>query len=463
MSDKKKKSWEKRLKGKTDEGAIKFVESLSYDKRLYKYDILGSIAQAKMLAKQKLITADEASQIEKGLDQIKEQIEAGKFKFDVELEDIHMAIEASLIEKIGQAGKKLHTGRSRNDQVSTDMRLWMRDEISDIQQKIKGLQKSLVSKAEIYSKDIMPCYTHLQRAQPMVIGGYLLSFVAQLERDNARFANCCDMLNVSPLGSGAIAGSTLELDRDFAAKELGFAEISINSIDSSSDRDFCAEFVFDCAMTAVHLSRLAEDWIIYASSEFDFIKIADAYCTSSSMMPQKRNPDMLELLRGKPAGIIGNLVSMLTVLKGLPSGYNRDLQEDKVYVFGSADALGASLDIISRIVDNTQFKTDRIKQGIDAGFADATALAEYLVKKGVAFREAHGIVGELVAVAESQNKTLAQLDIGQFQGKCPAVAEDVFDVLGAANVVKAYKTAGAGGVEQAKEQIDYWKKHLAMG
>ena len=280
------KNWEKRLSGQTDKLAVDFVESLSYDRRLYKYDIVGSIAHARMLAAQKLITKDEFEQIQAGLIEISEQIAAGKFAFDKTQEDIHMAIESALIQKIGDAGRKLHTGRSRNDQVATDIRLWMRDEIELLQTRIALLQKAFVKQAEKYADAIMPAYTHLQRAQPVSIGAYLLSFVEPLARDFSRLADCRNRLNVCPLGSGAVAGSTLPLDRAQTAKDLGFAEISRNSIDAVADRDFCAEFIFCCSLILAHLSRLAEDWIIYASGEFSFIRIDDAYCTGSSMMPQ---------------------------------------------------------------------------------------------------------------------------------------------------------------------------------
>ncbi|MHC4553510.1 MAG: argininosuccinate lyase, partial [Planctomycetota bacterium] len=339
---KQEKSWEKRLSGSVDELAVDFVESLSYDHRLYKYDITGSIAHAEMLAAVKIITKAEAAEIKKGLLEIGEQIAAGKFKFDKAQEDIHMAIEAALIEaalvkKIGDAGRKLHTGRSRNDQVATDIRLWMRDEIDILLTRITQLQLAFVKLAAKYTDDIMPTYTHLQRAQPATIASYLLSFVEMLARDYSRLKDCRDRLNVSPLGSGAVAGSTLPLDREMTAKALGFKDITYNSIDAVSDRDFCAEFIFCCSLISSHLTRLAEDWILYTSAEFSFIKTDDAYCTSSSMMPQKRNPDMLELIRGKSGTVYGALMAMLTILKAQPSTYNRDLQEDKIHVFNAAD------------------------------------------------------------------------------------------------------------------------------
>jgi argininosuccinate lyase len=458
---KQEKSWEKRLSGSVDELAMDFVESLSYDRRLYKYDIAASIAHAEMLSSQKIITASEAAEIKKGLLEIGDEIAAGNFAFDKTQEDIHMAIEAALAARIGDAGKKLHTGRSRNDQVATDIRLWMRDEIELQLTRITQLQIAFVRLADKYTDDIMPAYTHLQRAQPVTIASYLLSFVEMLARDYSRLKDCRDRLNVCPLGSGAAAGSTLPLDRDMTAKNLGFRDIKYNSIDAVSDRDFCAEFIFDCSLVAAHLSRLAEDWIIFTSMEFSFIKTDDAYCTGSSMMPQKRNPDMLELIRGKTGSVYGALMAMLTILKAQPSTYNRDLQEDKIHVFGAADTTDACLQMAASLVSHTTFNTKRIADGLDEGFLDATALAEYLVGKGIPFRQAHGIVGGLVALCEKENKTkLGDLSLDQFKAACDKVENDVFEVLNPSGVCRSYKTKGAAGPENAKAQIAYWKDKL---
>jgi len=457
-----KKSWEKRLAGEPNELMVDFVESLSYDKRLYKYDIVGSIAHAQMLAEQKLITKSEFKAIKAGLVEIGEEIAQGRFKFDKECEDIHMAIEAALIARVGRAGEKLHTGRSRNDQVATDVRLWMRDQIETLQAKITLLQKAFVKLAGKHTEDIMPGYTHLQRAQPIVIGSYLLSFVEQLERDFIRLKNCRDLANFSPLGSGALAGSTLPMDRKNTARQLGFADISYNSIDAVSDRDFCAEFVFDCALIATHLSRLAEDWIIYSSEEFGFLRLADSFCTSSSMMPQKRNPDVLELIRAKTGSVYGSLVAMLTILKSQPSGYNRDLQEDKIHIFAASDTVESSLDMARAVVSNTRFNVKRILVGLEEGYLDATALAEYLAKKGVPFREAHGIVGSLVADCEKQNKGLGELSLDGFRKYSASIKKDVYKYLGVENVVSRYVTEGAAGPKQAKRQIAYWNERLSQ-
>jgi argininosuccinate lyase len=455
------KSWEKRLSGEPDELTVNFVESLSIDKRLYKYDIAGSIAHAKMLSEQKLITKDEFNSIKNGLIDISEEITEGRFKFEKKYEDIHMMIEAALVKKIGEPANKLHTGRSRNDQVATDVRLWMRDQIEVLQAKITLLQKALAKLANKYSDVIMPGYTHLQRAQPVTIASYLLSFAEQLERDHIRLKNCLCLLNISPLGSGAVAGSTLPLDRKSTAQQLGFSDISYNSIDAVSDRDYCVEFIFDCALIATHLSRLAEDWIIYSSSEFGFVRIDDAYCTSSSMMPQKRNPDLLELMRAKTGLVYGSLIAMLTILKGQPSGYNRDMQEDKTHIFNANDTVSACLDVARAIVSHTKFDTKKLSAKIDEGFLDATALAEYLVGKGVSFRQAHGIVGTLVSYCEKQNKKLAELSLEELQKYSSHVENDVYGHLGAKGVVDKYVTAGSAGSKQAKEQIAYWNDHLA--
>jgi len=457
----KKKSWEKRLNGVPDDRVVNFVESLSYDKRLYKYDIVGSIAHAQMLMEQKLISKKEFQDIKKGLIEISEEISSGKFKFNKSLEDIHMVIEDALTTKVGEAGEKLQTGRSRNDQVTTDLRLWMRDEIDSLQTKIMKLQKVLVKLADKHAEDIIPGYTHMQRAQPVCIGAYVLNFVERLERDFNRFEMVQKQLDASPLGSGAVAGSTLMLDRKSTAAQLGFNSLCMNSIDAVSDRDFCAEFIFDCSLIAAHLSGLAEDWIIYSSNEFGFICIDDAFCTSSSMMPQKRNPDVLELIRAKTGAVYGSLIAILAILKGLPTGYSRDLQEDKIHVFNSADIVAESLEIAAAVVSHTQFKTKKIASGLEEGFLDATALAEYLVEKGIPFRQAHGIVGSLVADCEKKNKSLGDLGKDEFKKYSKVIEKDVYKRLGAANVAASYVTEGAAGPDQTKKRIAYWQKHLA--
>lgn len=455
------RSWEKRLSGVPNERMIDFVESLSFDRRLYRHDIAGSIAHAQMLAQQKIITQTEFRAIKSALNRIGKEISQGSFVFDKTHEDIHMAIEKALIERVGAAGEKLHTGRSRNDQVATDMRLWMRDQITLLQGQMTRVQQALVNLAKDYQQDIMPAYTHFQRAQPIAISAYLLSFVEQLDRDVLRLDNCSRLLNRSPLGSGAVAGSTLAIDRKSTAESLAFGGITGNSIDAVSDRDFCAEFIFNCAMIGMHLSRLAEDWIIYSSSEFGFVRIDDSLCTSSSMMPQKRNPDVLELVRGKTGSVYGSLVAMLTLLKAQPSGYNRDLQEDKIHVFSASDTVEACLGVTEAVVSNTRFNTQHIAQGLNRGFLDATSLAEYLVIKGIPFRQAHGIVGSLVAACEAQDRPLDALNLQEFQAFSPAIAEDVYQYLGPDRVATRYATLGAAGIKQGKKQIMSWQKRLA--
>ena len=462
-TEKSSKSWQSRFSTEQDALAVDFVESISLDKRLYKYDIAGSIAHAQMLAEQRLISQQEFKQIKTTLTDIAVAIDQGKFKFDKRHEDIHMVIEAELVKKTGEIGKKLHTGRSRNDQVSLDMRLWMRDRIAVIIERIMALQEGLVKLAKKDGSIVMPAYTHMQRAQPVLAGSYLLAFVEQLERDRSRLADALGRVNVCPLGSGAVAGSSLPLDRQRVAQLLGFAEVSANSIDAVSDRDFCVEFVFAAAMTAMHLSRLAEDWIIYASEEFGFITIGDAYCTGSSMMPQKRNSDMLELIRGKCGRLYGNLMALLTMLKGQPLSYNRDMQEDKQQVFDAADTIEASLQMALAIVGSFRFNPQRIGDGLDRGFLDATALVEYLVLKGLAFRQAHQIVGRLVAGCEANGiGSLSELTLNRLQRACPAIEQDVYEILGPANVVARYKTDGSAGAEQLQKQIEYWKAKLSQ-
>ncbi len=454
------KSWQARIEGPQDALAIDFVESISVDARLYKYDIAGSIAHAQMLSEQKLITRDEFQQIKQGLTDIAEQIDQGRFHFDKSQEDIHMVLEAALIQSIGEPAKKLHTGRSRNDQVALDMRLWARDAVAGLIERILDLQQALVELAGSQGQIVMPGYTHLQRAQPVLSGHYILAFAEMLQRDRHRFHDALQRINVCPLGAGALAGSRLPLDRARVAELLGFPAVTRNSMDSVSDRDFCAEIISNCAMVAMHLSRFAEDWILYSSSEFGFIRIADAYTTGSSMMPQKRNPDMLELIRGKCGGIYGNLIATLTMLKAQPLTYNRDMQEDKKQLFDATDTVGACLAMASAIVRHTRFLPEAIQNNLDAGFLDATSLAEYLVQKSIPFRQAHQIVGRLVADCEKRNIPLAKLSLEELRSACEKITPDIYDYLTAANVAAAYSTTGAGGKKQLDEQLAFWNKEL---
>ncbi len=456
-----KKSWHGRLGRDADAITAKFLASLDIDTALWRYDIAGSIAHAQMLSEVGLITSGDFGRIKKGLMNVADAIEAGRMKMPVELEDIHMVIEKALIDRIGAAGAKLHTGRSRNDQVALDLRLWARDAADKLIAGIKSLQRALVAMAEAHGDIVIPSYTHLQRAQPVLAGHAVLAYAEMLQRDIDRLSDARKRINVCPLGAGAVAGTSLPLDRARVAELLGFNKFARNSIDAVSDRDFLAELCFSCAMLGVHLSRWAEDWIIYSTTEFGLIELSDAYCTSSSMMPQKKNADTLELIRGKSASAIANMVGILTLLKGLPLAYNRDMQDDKRFAFPAVDAMQQSLAVAAGIVETTEFNRDKIAAGIDEGFLDATAFAEYLVGRSVPFRTAHGIVARLVIKAEKLNKTLAELPLSTLQKACKSVGSDVFKHLGATNVVKRYKPDGAGGAKQLRKQLAFWKRKLS--
>ncbi|MDP6634378.1 MAG: argininosuccinate lyase [Phycisphaerae bacterium] len=454
------KSWQGRLTADADAQTAAMLASLDVDFALWRYDIVGSIAHAEMLHKCKLISRAELAKIKSGLKSVAADLETGKLKLRIELEDIHMVIEKALIDRIGEVGGKLHTGRSRNDQVATDLRLWARDASDNLSDAITALQTALLAKADQYSHVVMPAYTHLQRAQPTLAGHAILAYAEMLQRDADRLADARKRIDICPLGSGAVAGTSLPLDRKHTARTLGFSDITRNSIDATSDRDFLAELCFACAMIGVHLSRWAEDWIIYSSVEFGAVELSDAYCTSSSMMPQKKNADTLELIRGKSAAAIAQLTGILTLIKGLPLAYNRDLQDDKRFAFATVGAISQALSVAAGIVATTRFNESNIADGLDAGFLDATALAEYITAKGVPFRTAHGIVGKLVAQAEQQGKTLADIPLKDLQAACDKIAPDVFKHLGAANVVKRYSPEGSAGARQLRKQLAFWKKKL---
>jgi argininosuccinate lyase len=458
------KSWQAHFSQPADRLTEQFVESLSFDRRLWKYDIAGSLAHAEMLADVGLIARSDLQAIRKGMKEIEEDITSAKFRWDASCEDIHMAIEAALTGKIGEPGKRLHTARSRNDQIALDLRLYTRDAIDlDVVPGLVDLQRALVETAGKYTDAVMPAYTHLQRAQPVTAGAYLLAFVEQFERDRERFGDARKRVDVSPLGSGALAGSTLPIDRRAVAARLGFADITRNSIDATGDRDFITEFLSAATICAVHLSRLAEDFILYMSAEFQFIRIADAYCTGSSMMPQKRNPDVMELIRGKTSRIYGALSGMLTLTKGLPMAYNRDLQEDKIHLFSAHDTLSESLRIAAAVVRHTTFNVERLAAATHGGFMDATILAEYLVGKGVPFRQAHQHVGRLVALCEKSSKQLSDLSVEELRSESDRIDKDVFSYLGAENVVRRYRSEGNAGPDSARKQIEFWKKQLPGG
>ncbi|MGB7159659.1 MAG: argininosuccinate lyase [Tepidisphaeraceae bacterium] len=466
------KSWQARIGEATDAIAQSFVESISYDRRLYKHDIAGSLAHAAMLAKVGLITEEERAKIEEGLRSIERDIEADNLKFDIANEDIHMVVEAELIQRIGEPGRKLHTGRSRNDQVALDLTLWLRAAANALDDGSLGeLIRAFVALAGRSANVVMPSYTHLQRAQPISAGAEALAWARMFERDQERILGVPRpvwQITDSPLGSGAIAGTSLPIDAEWTAQALELTAGPHSSIEKTASRDDACDFVYACAMIAQHLSRWAEQWIIYMTTEFGFIKIADRYTTSSSMMPQKRNPDMLELIRGRCGNVYGDLFALMTILKGLPIGYNRDLQEDKRIVFRAYDTVSSCLTMAAAIVNSASYDKERIEPTLDRGFLDATSLAEYLVTKGVPFRTAHHIVGTLVAQCEREGKhALSQLSAQQFNDAIATksdvrVTDDVYSALGAHNVVKRYQSAGAAGGKPFEEQLNAWKKRLGI-
>lgn len=443
-----------------------FTQSVSFDWRLWRHDILGSMAHAEMLHKMGVLTRRELRALVRGLDAIGGEIRSGKFKWDPALEDVHMNIEADLTRRV-PAGAKLHTARSRNDQVALDLRLWLRDEIKFLLGEITGLQRALVLAGRRNADVIIPGYTHLQRAQPVYLAHHLLAYVEMLERDGERLRDCHSRVNVCPLGSGAIAGSTLRLRRELVAKLLGFVDASgrpqltQNSMDAISDRDFAVEFCSAAAILAVHISRLAEDMILWAGAEFGFIKIADAYTTGSSLMPQKKNPDVAELARGKTSRVVGNLVSLLTLLKGLPMTYNRDLQEDKERVFDTADTVRATARLMAAMVRNTRVNRAACERAASDPALLATDLADYLVRKGVPFRKAHHIVGGVVALAEKIGRPLNALTFAELQTVDKAFGRDALTVFNLKKAMAKRNFIGAPGTGEVAKQLARWRKRLS--
>ncbi|MDX1953289.1 MAG: argininosuccinate lyase [Verrucomicrobiota bacterium] len=443
-----------------------FTESISFDWRLWKHDILGSIAHATMLQKIGVLTKSELLEIRRGLEKIGEEIEAGQFTWKPELEDVHMNIEAALTARV-PAGAKLHTGRSRNDQVALDVRMWLRDEMIALLEELRDLQRALVELAEKNEQVIIPGYTHLQRAQPVSFAHHLLAYVEMLERDAGRLTDCFGRLNICPLGSGAIAGSTLPLDREMVAELLGFVDfkenpaVSQNSMDAVCDRDFAVEFCSLAALIAVHLSRLAEDMVLWSSSEFAFIRISDSYTTGSSLMPQKKNPDIAELTRGKSGRVVGNLMALLTLLKGLPMTYNRDLQEDKEHLFDTVDTVRATVRLNAAMLRHTTVLTENCAQAsADVGLL-ATDLADYLVRKGLPFRQAHHAVGALVALAEKSGRPLNELTLAEYKTVHELFDKEVHGLFDLKKAMSFRDITGAPAPAQVKKQITRWRKQLA--
>ena len=438
-----------------------YSESISFDWRLYRHDIRGSIAHARALMNAGILTASEFEKIEAGLREIEAEIASATFPFDVELEDVHMNIEAELTRRIGDAGAKLHTARSRNDQVALDLRLYLRDEIRALGDLIAAFQRALVGLAERYSDSLMPGYTHLQRAQPVFASHHLLAYVEMASRDCDRLKDCEKRLDQMPLGSGAIAGSTIVLDREAMARELGFSTVTQNSMDAVSDRDFACEFLATLAILGMHLSRLGEDFILWSSTEFGFVELSDRHTTGSSLMPQKKNPDIAELTRGKTGRLYGNLVSLLTVMKGLPLAYNRDMQEDKEAIFDSVDTAKAALQVFTEMIDGATFLEDRAAQATADPALLATDLAERLVLGGVPFRKSHEIVGRLVSTASRRGIPLNELDPSEFVAAAPMLTEEVLrDTFNARKALSARKAPGAPSPGNVSQRLAHWRKVL---
>jgi len=448
--------------GEMDQALAKFSESISFDHRLYRHDIRGSIAHATMLCKQGMLTEEELRKIIDELRVIEGKLDRKELPFRIELEDIHMHIEQSLIDALGDTGRKLHTARSRNDQVATDLRLWVRDALDQVDALLEALQRAFVDRCDHDAEIILPAYTHMQRAQPVLAPHYWLAYVEKLERDRSRIADCRRRVNVCPLGGAAVAGTSLPIDRALTAELLEFEKVAANSIDISSDRDFAIESVFVLSMIAIHLSGWAEEWILWSTTEFGFIKLPQAYCTGSSIMPQKVNPDTLELTRGKTGRVVGALQTLLMLMKGLPLAYNRDMQEDKPPLFDAFDTVQACLQLAIPIVQGSQLQPDAIKLRLDQGYLDATALMEAIMQMGMPQRTAHHKVGALVALAKSKAVTLSELTDEDFSSVDPSfVGEALRKRLGVEGAVASYQSLGSSRPELVRAQVAAWKQKLA--
>jgi len=455
------KPWGGRFSEPTDAFVERFTASVGFDKRLYHHDINGSLAHAQMLTKVGVLTADEFKLIQQGLEAIRADIEAGTFEWSVALEDVHMNIEARLTEKIGIAGKKLHTGRSRNDQVATDVRLYLRDEIDTIAKEITRLQAGLIDLAEQHADTIMPGFTHLQTAQPVTFGHHLLAWNEMLDRDYGRLLDCRKRANQSPLGAAALAGTTYPIDRAYSAELLGFDKPTENSLDSVSDRDFAIEFAAFASLLLTHMSRFSEELILWTSSQFNFVFLPDRFCTGSSIMPQKKNPDVPELIRGKVGRVNGHLISLLTLMKGQPLAYNKDNQEDKEPLFDAIDTVKDCLKAYADMVPAIQPKQDVMREAARRGFSTATDLADYLVRNGVAFRDAHEIVGKAVAYGVQSGKDLADMSLAELQQFSGAIRDDVFNVLTLEGSIAARNHIGGTAPQQVRAAAGRARAKLA--
>ncbi len=454
------KAWGGAFSQATDPRVEKFTESISFDARLAEVDIRGSQAHARMLAEVGLISAAERDAIITTLDEIGSEISQGKMAWKIELEDIHMHIESALIVRLGDTGRKLHTGRSRNDQVATDLKLWVRGAIDELDELLADVQRAFVGRSDADQDVVLPGYTHLQRAQPVMAVHYWLAYCEKFARDRERLADCRKRVNISPLGAAALAGSSLPIDRHLSAKLLGFDGVAANSLDVSSDRDFEIEFVSTLALIAAHLSTWAEEWILWCTTEFSYLKLPHAYTTGSSIMPQKRNPDVLELIRGKSARVIASAQQLFLLVKGLPMAYNRDLQEDKLALFAAFDTIKSCLELAPSIVAGAQLQLDKINARLEEGFLDATTLMEYLILRGVPMRTGHEVVGKLVALCESRKCKLAEVPLSDLQQACDKITADVSQVLGTHNVVAALKSYGSGGRGPVLERLTEWQQRL---
>ncbi len=456
------KPWGGRFNEPTDAFVEQFTASVEFDQRLYYHDIAGSIAHATMLAKVGVLTGDERDQIITGLEEIRQEIESGEFTWSVTLEDVHMNIEARLTEKIGLTGKKLHTGRSRNDQVATDIRLYLRDEIDVIAEELSRLQTGLVDLAEREAATIMPGFTHLQTAQPVTFGHHVLAWNEMLQRDYERLLDCRKRVNIMPLGAAALAGTTYPIDRDLTAELLGFERPSYNSLDSVSDRDFAIEFCGFASLLMTHLSRCSEELILWTSAQFKFIDLPDRFCTGSSIMPQKKNPDVPELVRGKTGRVTGHLISLLTLMKSQPLAYNKDNQEDKEPLFDVLDTVKACLKAYADMAPAIQVNAEAMREAARRGFSTATDLADYLVVKGVAFRDAHEIVGKAVAYGVQQKKDLSDMTLDELRQFSEVIEQDVFDVLTLEGSVNARNHIGGTAPEQVIAAVQRSREILAQ-
>jgi argininosuccinate lyase len=448
------KLWGGRFTQPTDKFVEEFTASIDFDKRLYRQDIMGSIAHARMLGRQGIITESDSESIVRGLQDILERIEAGTFDFSVSLEDIHMNIEARLSETIGEAGKRLHTGRSRNDQVALDIRLYLRDELKEISDYLDRLIDSLLFQSEQNLDVIMPGYTHLQVAQPILFSHHMMAYVEMFSRDKGRMADCLKRLNVLPLGAGALAGTTFPINREYVAELLEFPEVTRNSLDSVSDRDFALEFISASSILMMHLSRFSEELIIWSSSEFSFIDLSDSFCTGSSIMPQKKNPDVPELVRGKTGRVYGNLMALLTVMKSLPLAYNKDMQEDKEPLFDTIDTVKGSLKIFADMVREMRVKADTMRNAAGRGFSTATDVADYLVRKGLPFRDAHEVVGKAVRYCVENRKDLPELSIETWKSFSERIETDIYDAITLEASIDARRATGGTSTERVRAEIE---------